>query len=62
MSENRSHHITKENKFQILVIPQGDAGAKRSFGLTLKGIIGLFAGLVVFILALSILLLGYTPL
>jgi len=62
MSENRSHHITKENKFQILVIPQGDAGAKRSFGLTLKGIIGLFAGLVVFILAFSILLLGYTPL
>jgi len=62
MSENRSHHITKENKFQILVIPQGDAGAKRSFGLTLKGIFGLFAGLIVLILVVAILLLGYTPL
>jgi len=62
MPENKNHHITKENKFQILVIPQGDAGAKRSFGLTLKGIIGLFAGVIVLILVLAILLLGYTPL
>jgi len=62
MAENRSHHISKENKFEILVIPQGDAGVKRSFSLTGKGIVGLLSGLVVLVLALAILLLGYTPL
>ena len=62
MAANRSHHISKESKFQILIVPQGDAGEKRSFGLTLRGMIGLLGGLVVLILAVVILLLGYTPL
>jgi Membrane-bound metallopeptidase len=62
MPANRDHHITKQRKFQILVIPQGDAGEKRSFGLTIGGIIGLVVGLVSVILVVVALLLGYTPL
>lgn len=62
MPANRNHHKTKENKFQILVIPQGDAGVKRSFGLTLNGLLTLFGGLVVVIAAVVVVLLGYTPL
>lgn len=44
------------------MVPQGDAGAKRSFGLTFRGIIGLFGLLIILIFAVAILLLGYTPL
>ena len=62
MPANRNHHITKENKFQILVIPQGDAGAKRSFGLTIGRLAALVVGSFVVILALVVVLLGYTPL
>ena len=62
MPANRNHHITKESKFQILVIPQGDAGEKRSFGLTLNKLLTLFGGLVVFIAVIIVMLLGYTPL
>jgi murein DD-endopeptidase MepM/ murein hydrolase activator NlpD len=62
MPANRDHHITKERKFQILVVPQGDAGEKRSFALTMGRIMGLFAGLIAVILIAVVLLLGYTPL
>lgn len=62
MPANRNHHITKENKFQILVIPQGDAGAKRSFGLTIGKLIGFIVGLFVVLMTVVIVLLGYTPL
>ncbi|HTR82765.1 MAG TPA: M23 family metallopeptidase [Bacteroidota bacterium] len=62
MASNRGHHISKENKFQILVIPQSDAGTKRSIALSLGGIIGVLSGLVGFILLLVVLALGYTPL
>jgi murein DD-endopeptidase MepM/ murein hydrolase activator NlpD len=62
MPANRNHHKTKENKFHILVIPQGDAGEKRSFGLTLNGLLTFFGGLVVVIAVVVVFLLGYTPL
>jgi murein DD-endopeptidase MepM/ murein hydrolase activator NlpD len=62
MSADRDHHITKENKFQILVIPQGGAGEKRSFALTMGGIVAIVSGFIVVILVAIILLLGYTPL
>lgn len=62
MPANRDHHKTKENKFQILVIPQGDAGEKRSFGLTLNKLLALFGGVVVVIASIIVVLLGYTPL
>ena len=62
MPANRDHHKTKENKFQILVVPQGDAGEKRSFGLTLNRLLLLFGGLVAVIAAVIVALLGYTPL
>lgn len=62
MSANRDHHSSKEQKFQILVIPQGDAGERRSFGLTMRGLAGLLLGLIVVTLGIVIVLLGYTPL
>ncbi|MGA7159891.1 MAG: M23 family metallopeptidase [Bacteroidota bacterium] len=62
MAANRDHHITKERKFQIVVVPQGDAGEKRSFALTTGRIIGLVGGLIAIILIAEVLLLGYTPL
>ena len=62
MSAERDHHRTKEHKFQILVIPQGDAGEKRSFALTTGRIIAIVGGFVAVILVAVVLLLGYTPL
>ena len=62
MAANRDHHITKERKFQILVVPQGDAGEKRSFALTIGRIVSLVGGLIAVILVAVVLLLGYTPL
>ena len=62
MSTDRDHHKTKEHKFQILVIPQGDAGEKRSFALTTGRIIAIVGGFVAVILVAVVLLLGYTPL
>ena len=62
MSADRDHHVTKERKFQILVIPQGNAGEKRSFALTIGRIIIILGGFVAVILVAVVLLLGYTPL
>jgi murein DD-endopeptidase MepM/ murein hydrolase activator NlpD len=62
MSADRDHHITQEHKFQILIIPQGDAGEKRSIVLTMGRIIAIACGLVAVILVAVVLLLGYTPL
>ena len=62
MSAERDHHITKERKFQILVIPQGDAGEKRSFALTVGRIVAIVSGFVAVVLLAVVLLLGYTPL
>jgi len=62
MSTDHEHHRTKERKFQILVIPQGDAGEKRSFALTMGRIIGIGSAFVAVILVGVVLLLGYTPL
>ncbi len=62
MSADRDHHVTKERKFQILVIPQGNAGEKRSFDLTMGRIIAMVGGFVAVILVAVVLLLGYTPL
>ncbi len=44
------------------MIPQGDAGEKRSFALTMGRIVGLAGGLIAVILVAVVLLLGYTPL
>lgn len=62
MPANRLHHKSKENKFQILVVPQGDAGEKRSFGLTVTGLLVFGVGAVLTIAVVIVLLLGYTPL
>ncbi len=62
MSAERDHHISKERKFEILVIPQGDAGEKRAFALTVGGLVALVSGFVVVIMVAVALLLGYTPL
>ena len=62
MSADREHHATKERKFQILIIPQGDAGEKRSFALTMGRMAAIVGGFVVVIMVAVALLLGYTPL
>ena len=62
MSADRDHHKSKEHKFQILVIPQGDVGEKRSFALTTGRIVAIVGGFVAVILVIVVLLLGYTPL
>jgi murein DD-endopeptidase MepM/ murein hydrolase activator NlpD len=62
MSAERDHHISKERKFEILVIPQGDAGEKRSFALTIGRLVAYVSGFVVVIMVAVAFLLGYTPL
>ena len=44
------------------MIPQGETGEKRSFALSMKGLVSIFAGLVGAVLIVVVLLLAYTPL
>lgn len=62
MTAERDHHKTKERKFEILLIPHGDAGEKRSFAFTIGGIAAFLGGIVAIIFLAAVLLLGYTPL
>jgi murein DD-endopeptidase MepM/ murein hydrolase activator NlpD len=62
MTAERDHHKTKERRFEILLIPHGDAGEKRSFAFTAGGIAALLGGVVAVIFLAAVLLLGYTPL
>jgi murein DD-endopeptidase MepM/ murein hydrolase activator NlpD len=62
MPADREHHKTKRNSFQILIIPQGDAGEKRSITAGLPTIIGAIAIFTVLMGTAIFLVLGYTPL
>ena len=44
------------------MIPQGDAGEKRSFGFTLNKFLAFLGGFVIVIASIIVVLLGYTPL
>ncbi len=61
MPSTRGHHISRIRKFTLLIVPQGDAGARWSLPVRLSWIVGgilLFCALLV---TAVILLIGFTP-
>jgi len=62
MAVGREHHISKGNKFQVLLVPQGNTGKSLSFSLGLPFFLVLTGGLCLIIVAATIALVGYTPL
>jgi murein DD-endopeptidase MepM/ murein hydrolase activator NlpD len=62
MAVSREHHISKGNKFQVLLIPQSNTGRSLSFSLGLPFLLVLTGGLCLVIVAATIALVGYTPL
>ncbi len=61
MPTERRHHASKENSFEIVVIPQGDAGSTRSFKASVMKIILAVVGFVLLISAVIVVLIAYTP-
>lgn len=61
MPANRDHHTSKENTFQILVIPQGDAGKRRSFTASVGIFIAGSVGIVLLIVAFTVAIIVFTP-
>ena len=62
MPADREHHRTKKNRFQILLIPQGDAGEKRAITAGVPAIAGAIIVFAAVLGTIIILLLAYTPL
>jgi murein DD-endopeptidase MepM/ murein hydrolase activator NlpD len=62
MSGEREHHLSKKKRFEILVIPQHDAGKKRS--VEASATVFLVAGFLLFLTfsVIMVYVLGYTPL
>jgi murein DD-endopeptidase MepM/ murein hydrolase activator NlpD len=62
MSVGREHHISKRNKFQVLLVPQGNTGKSLSFALGLPFFLVLAGAVCLIVIAITIILVGYTPL
>ncbi|NUN70086.1 MAG: M23 family metallopeptidase [Bacteroidetes bacterium] len=61
MPSEREHHASKENAFEIVVIPQGDTGSTRSFKASVMTIVLVCVGIVTVIASLTIAAVLYTP-
>ncbi|MFA6467749.1 MAG: M23 family metallopeptidase [Bacteroidota bacterium] len=61
MPSERDHHASKENAFEIVVIPQGDTGSTRSFKASVLTIMLACVGIVTLIASLTIATIIYTP-
>jgi murein DD-endopeptidase MepM/ murein hydrolase activator NlpD len=61
MPTEHDHHTSKDHSFEIVVIPQGDAGSTRSFKASVMKIILAVIGIVLLISTVTVLLTAYTP-
>ncbi|MFA5834606.1 MAG: M23 family metallopeptidase [Bacteroidota bacterium] len=61
MPSERDHHTSKENAFEIVVIPQGDTGSTKSFKASVLTIVLVCVGIVVLIASLTVATIVYTP-
>lgn len=61
MPSERDHHASKENAFEIVVIPQGDTGSTRSFKASVSTIVLVCVGIFTVIASLTIAAVLYTP-
>lgn len=61
MPSERDHHASKENAFEIVVIPQGDTGSTSSFKASVLTIVLVCVGIVTLIASLTIAAIVYTP-
>ena len=61
MPSERDHHASKENAFEIVVIPQGDTGSTKSFKASVLTIVLVCVGIVTLIASLTIATIVYTP-
>ncbi len=61
MPSERDHHASKENAFEIVVIPQGDTGSTRSFKASVLTIVLVCVSIAAVIASLTIAAVLYTP-
>jgi murein DD-endopeptidase MepM/ murein hydrolase activator NlpD len=61
MPSERDHHASKENAFEIVVIPQGDTGSTTSFKASVLTIVLVCVGIVTLIASATIAAIVYTP-
>jgi murein DD-endopeptidase MepM/ murein hydrolase activator NlpD len=61
MPSERDHHASKENAFEIVVIPQGDTGSTTSFKASVLTIVLVCVGIVTLIASMTIAAIVYTP-
>lgn len=61
MPSERDHHASKENAYEIVVIPQGDTGSTKSFKASVSTLVLVCVGIVSVIVALTIASIVYTP-
>lgn len=61
MPSERDHHASKENAYEIVVIPQGDTGSTSSFKASVLTLLLVCAGCVLLIASLTIATILYTP-
>jgi murein DD-endopeptidase MepM/ murein hydrolase activator NlpD len=61
MPSERDHHVSKENAYEIVVIPQGDTGSTRSFKASVSTLVLVSVGVVSLVAAMTIAAVLYTP-
>ncbi len=61
MPSERDHHASKENAFEIVVIPQGDTGSTKSFKASVLTIAMVCVGIAALIASLTVATIVYTP-
>lgn len=61
MPTDGRHHVSKENSFRIVVIPQGDSGATRSFKASVLTISLAVCAAVILVIGATIAAIIYTP-
>ncbi len=62
MPATQSHNKTKDKHFQIVIVPEGESGEKRTFHATPMLLGSTIFGIVIIIAAIVVVVLGYTPL
>jgi murein DD-endopeptidase MepM/ murein hydrolase activator NlpD len=61
VTSEQGHHISKDNSYEIVVIPAGEASSTKSVKLSRTVIISGLAGIVLFIIAVTVAVLLFTP-
>ncbi|MFH0988562.1 MAG: M23 family metallopeptidase [bacterium] len=62
MADERQHHKSKKIRYDLLLVPSGDAGESRRIRFSLWQVIALLSGSIIVVVGVVLLILIYTPL